>query len=721
MWRLAIGPIAYYSISMMTKNTLPKEEVQKFEHALAYNFSNLSLLENCLPYFSCADDTDDGRLLGERQEFLGGAVVKLGTSSELYSRFPATTEGGMSQMRSEMVSIGSLSQRARETGLDKLISLAGGEKASGKSHGDAVLSDAFKAVMAAVYEDGGYADAQKVLKHVFASVWPKEPDEAQKASDYKVKLHAFSTQTYNGQPPVYTRMNATGPGHAQPPFVVNVCLPDGMEYEAEGPSWKRAGQNAAALALQAPRSTTNLPKSSVQQIERALGYHFKNISLAERALTRSSFARDHKGSIIHNERQEFLGDAVIDLCVSWELYRRVPQAGKGELVHLLSQLVSTAALAQRARETGLDQLARLGKDDEVNGGINSDRVLSNVFEAMMAAVFEDGGIIAAQNVTAFVFKSVLPQDPGAKADPVCTTKLQQGTEPVVAVEAPCNEMIVPGKGKTWSVTVNVHLPDTGSFEAGGTGRSRESQALPAVPQKVALSREELQGLELALGYHFTDVSLLETALTHSSFANEAGGGLVHNERQEFLGDAVVELCVSWELFSRFPSTREGDMTRLRSDLVNTVSLAQRARETGIDKLIRLGRGEEGQGGRSRDTVLSDVFEAVMAAVYQDGGYAAAQKVIARVFKDIWPDDPNEGKKGLDYKTKLQEYTQHAFGGERPVYNELAASGPAHARTFTVSVRLPNGSCFEAEGSSWKKAEQSAAAQALQDAGISIGR
>ncbi len=704
---------------MMTKYTLPQEEVHKFEHALAYNFTNLSLLENCLPHFSGADETVQDRLHSERQEFLGGAVVKLGTSCELYSHFPAATEGGMSQMRSEMVSTGFLSQRACETGLDRLISLAGGENASGKDLGDTVLSGAFKAVMAAVYEDGGYAEAQKVVKHVFTPVWPQEPDEQQKAPEYKTKLNTFSTQTYSGKTPVYTRLNATGPGHAQPPFVVRVCLPDGRKFEAEGPSWKRAEQNAAAVALQAPRSTPKLPKSAVQQIERALGYHFRHISLAERALTRATFASDNKGSIIGNERQEFLGDAVIDMCVAWELYRRVPAAGKGELARLLSELVSAAALAQRARQTGLDKLARLGKTDEHNDGRNSDSLLSNVFEAMMAAVFEDGGISAAQNVTAFVFKSVLPQDPEAKAKPDCIT-VQESTQQVFAVEAPaCNEVIVPGKGKTWSVTVNVHLPAAGTFEAGGTNGNKE--ALPAACQKETLSQEELQRLEHVLGYHFTDVSLLETALTHSSFANETGGGLVHNERQEFLGDAVVELCVSWELFSRFPSTREGDMTRLRSDLVNTVSLAQRARETGLDKLIKLGRGEEGQGGRSRDTVLSDVFEAVMAAVYQDGGYTAAQKVIARVFKDIWPVDPSEGKKDLDYKTKLQEYTQHAFGGERPVYNELSATGPAHARSFTVSVRLPDGSYFEAEGSSWKKAEQRAAAQALQGAGLSVAR
>lgn len=718
--RLAIGPIAYYSSSMITKYTLPQEEVHNLEHALAYNFSNLSLLESYLPHPSSADETDEGRLYSGRQEFLGGAVVKLGTACELYSRFPATMEGGMSLMHSELASTGSLSQRACEIGLDRLISLAGGKKASGKGKCDTVLSDAFKAVMACVYEDGGYAETQKVLKHVFTPVWPQEPDDAQKAPDYKTKLNTFSMQTYSGKTPDYIRLNATGPGHAQPPFVVRVCLPDGKKFDAEGPSWKRAEQTAAALALQAPRSTKKtLSNSAVQQLERALGYHFKNISLADRALTRATFASQYKGSFIGNERQEFLGDAVIELCVSWELYRRVPAAGKGGLARLCSELVSTAALAQRARETGLDSLARLGKNEEKNDGRNSDRVLSNVFEAMMAAVFEDGGISAAQNVTAFVFKAVLPQAPGAKTEPDCMAKLQESTQQENDVVPACSEMIVPCGDRTWSVTVNVHLPAT--FEAGGTNRSEEVQNLSAASKKEALSQEEVCTLENVLGYHFTDVSLLETALTHSSFANETGGGLIHNERQEFLGDAVVELCVSWELFSRFPSTREGDMTRLRSDLVNTVSLAQRARETGLDKLIRLGRGEEGQGGRSRDTVLSDVFEAVMAAVYQDGGYAAAQKVIARVFKDIWPADPNEGKKGLDYKTKLQEYTQHMFGGERPVYNELAASGPAHARSFTVSVRMPDGKTFEAEGSSWKKAEQSAAAQALQDAGISVDR
>ncbi len=231
-----------------------------------------------------------------------------------------------------------------------------------------------------------------------------------------------------------------------------------------------------------------------------------------------------------------------------------------------------------------------------------------------------------------------------------------------------------------------------------------------------LEQEDVLRLEEVLDYRFKNLALLERALTHSSYANETGGKVIHNERQEFLGDAVVELCVSWELYRRFPATREGDMTRIRSDLVNTTSLAQRARETGLDKMILLGRGEEGQGGRSRDTVLSDVFEAVMAAVYEDGGYEVCQHVIGRLFKDLWPADPSEGRKKLDYKSRLQECVQHKFAGARPVYSEISSEGPSHARTFTVHVCLPDGTTFEGSGTSCKRAEQSAAEKALQSLG-----
>lgn len=228
-----------------------------------------------------------------------------------------------------------------------------------------------------------------------------------------------------------------------------------------------------------------------------------------------------------------------------------------------------------------------------------------------------------------------------------------------------------------------------------------------------VNRKDLQDLEANLGYHFVNVELLERALTHTSYANEQGLNAAHNERQEFLGDAVMELCVSAELFRRFPDTREGDLTRLRSSLVSTHSFANFARQTGIDRMLFLGRGEEAQGGRTRDTNLSDVFEAVMAAIYQDGGYAACQKSVARIFEGHWPKSPNEAKKERDHKTALQECVQHRFGGERPYYKLQGAVGPSHARTFTSSVVLPGGREFTAEGTSVKKSEQNAAALALE--------
>ena len=228
-----------------------------------------------------------------------------------------------------------------------------------------------------------------------------------------------------------------------------------------------------------------------------------------------------------------------------------------------------------------------------------------------------------------------------------------------------------------------------------------------------VDKKKLNELETKLGYHFRNVELLERALTHTSYANEQGLNAAHNERQEFLGDAVMELCVSAELFRRFPDTREGDLTRLRSSLVSTHSFANFARQTGIDRLLFLGRGEEAQGGRTRDTNLSDVFEAVMAAIYQDGGFEACQKTVARIFEGHWPKSPNDAQKERDHKTALQECVQHRFGGERPYYTLQGSVGPSHARVFTSSVFLPGGREFTAEGTSVKKSEQNAAALALE--------
>jgi ribonuclease-3 len=220
---------------------------------------------------------------------------------------------------------------------------------------------------------------------------------------------------------------------------------------------------------------------------------------------------------------------------------------------------------------------------------------------------------------------------------------------------------------------------------------------------------ELEELERTLGHVFRDAALLAAALTHSSFAHEAGGG-PHNERLEFLGDAVLSLCVSGELFARFPDAQEGDLTRLRSRLVNAASLAGVAREIGLDRHLRLGRGEENQGGRKRDTLLGDALEAVLGAVYEDGGFAPARELVRRLFTRHWLWAPEQEVR-KDFKTRLQEVIQQQYR-ELPMYTLSASRGPEHARLFEVRLLLPDGRSFTAEGNSLKRAEQEAARNAL---------
>ncbi|MEG2172698.1 MAG: ribonuclease III [Desulfovibrionaceae bacterium] len=216
-------------------------------------------------------------------------------------------------------------------------------------------------------------------------------------------------------------------------------------------------------------------------------------------------------------------------------------------------------------------------------------------------------------------------------------------------------------------------------------------------------------VEDILAYTFTQQNLLQTALTHSSWANE-NGTLNHNERQEFLGDAVLELCVSWELFTRFPAAREGSMTRLRSRLVSTTALADLARDLGLEQCLLLGKGEESQGGRHRDTLLSDALEAVLGAVFEDGGFSAAQQVVRHIFSGRWPTSV-EHTPHKDFKTQLQEIMQCAYK-DRPVYVLLETRGPEHAKEFFVRLTLPNAQVFTASGPSLKRAEQEAAHTAL---------
>lgn len=223
-------------------------------------------------------------------------------------------------------------------------------------------------------------------------------------------------------------------------------------------------------------------------------------------------------------------------------------------------------------------------------------------------------------------------------------------------------------------------------------------------------RRALRLLQEKLGYQFESPDRLELALTHTSWANEHNGGGAHNQRLEFLGDAVLELCVSDEIYRRFPQAREGAMTETRSRLVSEPALAELARYLGLDRAILLGRGEERQEGREKDSLLADAFEAVLAAIYVDGGFFAARKVVARLYEDLWPESVDARKK-KDPKSLLQEKCWKLFR-QSPVYTQLEASGPAHARIFDVKLVLPDGREFLGRESSSKKAEQDAATKAL---------
>ncbi|SBV90435.1 Ribonuclease 3 [uncultured delta proteobacterium] len=221
----------------------------------------------------------------------------------------------------------------------------------------------------------------------------------------------------------------------------------------------------------------------------------------------------------------------------------------------------------------------------------------------------------------------------------------------------------------------------------------------------------LQHIEDALGYSFVDKDLLAVALTHSSYANEHGGGAEHNERLEFLGDAVLELCVSSELFNRFSDVREGDLTRMRAKIVSQPFLSGLAQECGLDTALLLGKGEESQGGRERPSLLSDAFEALLGAVYLDGGFDAVTTVVRTVFDGKWPVQ-KQGGPSKDCKSLLQEVTQRRFK-ERPVYALVGSSGPEHAKVFTVRVTLPDNREFISDGPSLKRAEQIVACLALE--------
>jgi len=243
-----------------------------------------------------------------------------------------------------------------------------------------------------------------------------------------------------------------------------------------------------------------------------------------------------------------------------------------------------------------------------------------------------------------------------------------------------------------------------------------------------MKAEEITALQIALGHRFRRAALLEQALTHSSHAHElearrAASGVRDNEQLEFMGDAVLGFVISQELFQRFPDYKEGQLSKLRAHLVSAKHLVQVAEELQLGRYLRLGRGEEKSGGRAKHALLVNALEAVLAALYLDAGMERVREfILAKVL------DPELARLGepsgagfavTDYKSALQEFLQ-ATGRLQPSYTVVQEQGPEHKKTFTIELRVLNGSghgkpllVSRAEDSTKKKAEQRAAKEALE--------
>jgi ribonuclease III len=227
---------------------------------------------------------------------------------------------------------------------------------------------------------------------------------------------------------------------------------------------------------------------------------------------------------------------------------------------------------------------------------------------------------------------------------------------------------------------------------------------------------ELEPLERRIAYRFKDRGMLEHALTHRSRVHEdASGGVFDNESMEFLGDSVLGFVIAAMLFREFPQHNEGQKSKLKASLVSAAALARLGERLGIGEFLILGRGEEKTGGRRKHAIIADCYEALIAAVYLDGGIAEAEKFIAREFASLIDEAKRTGAAASftdDWKSALQEYLQSGGRG-LPVYRLAAEVGPDHRKSFVVEVVVDGEPVARAEGRSKKEAAQLAARAALE--------
>jgi len=258
------------------------------------------------------------------------------------------------------------------------------------------------------------------------------------------------------------------------------------------------------------------------------------------------------------------------------------------------------------------------------------------------------------------------------------------------------------------IRISVHPED-----AGEARRIIESHRTELVNGKVVRLRDEFETLQQAIGYRFRDRGLVEHAMTHTSRANEdVSGGVRDNESLEFLGDAVLGFVIADVLFNEFPESDEGQKSKLKAMLVSTTTLARQAERLSLGDHLLLGRGEEKSGGRQKQALLADGYEALIAAIYLDGGVEHARAFIVREFAPLIAASRRDGLAAQDYKSALQELLQ---GRNRalPDYRVIGTLGPDHQKLFQVQVVVDGEPLAEATGSSKKEAEQEAARAALQ--------
>ena len=223
---------------------------------------------------------------------------------------------------------------------------------------------------------------------------------------------------------------------------------------------------------------------------------------------------------------------------------------------------------------------------------------------------------------------------------------------------------------------------------------------------------DVRELEEKLGYGFHDKDILTAALTHSSYAKEKGGGVRYNERLEFLGDAFFDAIVGEEFFRLFPEKKEGSLSRLRAIIVCESSLANKARQIGLGKEILLGRGEEKTGGRNRTSILADAMEAIIGAIYLDGGFEVTKKAVLDLFRKEIDEAACGRAPDTDHKTRLQEKLQ-AEGVVQISYEVLDETGPDHDKTFVAGLYVDGVLQSKGKGKSKKEAQQNAAKAKLE--------